>query len=80
MKFIQLPEDLFDPEDTVHRVVVVADVEPDNPLGVAYISENDIIIHVEADRLKERVGPSLEMGFIKGFLLGLHYLPVTKEG
>lgn len=76
--------DLFSPEEVVHRVPVIGSIGPEveNVIGTAYVSDTDVIIHVQNDTLIREVGPQLQMDFIKGFLLGVQYRPVEpkKEG
>lgn len=76
--------DLFDPEEAVRRVPVIGSTGPDveNVIGTAYVSDTDIVIHIQNDTLIREVGPMLDMDFVKSFLLGVHYKPVEpkKEG
>lgn len=74
MKFIQLPQDLFDPEEIVHRVPVSLASSPDTSLGTAYVSEDDVIIHISSDRLKE-LSSLLRMDLITFIFVGLNYKP-----
>lgn len=78
-KFIQLPQDLFDGDEIVHRVPVVSDVNRNNIIGTAYVSEDEIIIHLQSDTLKREVGPLLHLDLIRQFMLGLEYKIIEKE-
>lgn len=73
--------DLFEPEEVVHRVPVIGSTGPEveNVIGAAYVSDTDVIIHVQNDTLIREVGPQLQMDFIKAFLLGVQYSPVEPK-
>lgn len=78
-KFIQLPQDLFDGDEIVHRVPVTSDAERNNVIGTAYCSEDEIIIHIQSDTLKRAVGNLLEVDLIKCFMLGVGYIPAERN-
>lgn len=77
-KFIQLPQDLFDASEVVHRVPVASEGHPDRTLGTAYVGESEIVIHIQNDTLVREVGPLLEVDLIKAFYLGLVYVPADR--
>jgi len=75
-KLVDPARDLFNPEEIVHRVPVMCYASGDKAIGTAYISEDEIFIHVRSSTLIREVGAQMELEFISNFVLDVAYTPV----
>lgn len=72
-------EELFESNEPVRLVPVVSDQSRTSSLGTAYVSTEDIVIHIRSQDLVDTVGNRLSMSGILRFLLGLQYMPAEEN-